>query len=346
MKEYIIKEGEGELLIHMTASNENYTISYDRGQLIFQNINKTYIIPKNLGNKIIYDKLDTLTNKNKYQVEDIRTLYRDTTPTDFGLSNKTNVSPGSKHISEEIIVGGINDYIPVVAPEGVKIYVNDNIVGSGTLIYNGDRVKFELVAPASSGTNTNYNLRIGDISKNVSLETALGTPIKVNGVNILAHQDVTFNRLFNTTLFKDTNLSDINYNTNQIYAYRIYGRETSKGVYSDTFANLGLTSGKIYFEYYTTYNGYLFFGDDRNITHSFGSYPYAMLYNRGKAWVLIDLDQKKVTTNFPNNADSTFNNYNFSNISFDNLRLGAAALQGLDGWNTFYFEPSMWQLNK
>ena len=138
MKEFIIKEGEGELLIHMTASNENYTISYDRGQLKFQNINKTYIIPKNLGNKIIYDKLDTLTNKNKYQVEDIRTLYRDTTPTDFGISNKTNVSPGSKHTSEEIIVGGINDYIPVVAPEGVNIYVNGNIVGSGTLIYNGD----------------------------------------------------------------------------------------------------------------------------------------------------------------------------------------------------------------
>ena len=138
MKEFIIKEGEGELLIHMTASNENYTISYDRGQLIFQNINKTYIIPKNLGHKVIYDKLDTLTNKNKYQIEDIRSLYRDTTPTDFGLTNKTNVSPGSKHISEEIIVGGINDYIPVVAPEGVTIYVNGNIVGSGTLIYNGD----------------------------------------------------------------------------------------------------------------------------------------------------------------------------------------------------------------
>ena len=44
MKEYIIKEGEGELLIHMTASNENYTISYDRGQLKFQGINKTYIL--------------------------------------------------------------------------------------------------------------------------------------------------------------------------------------------------------------------------------------------------------------------------------------------------------------
>ena len=136
MKEYIIKEGEGEILIHMTASNENYTISYDRGQLKFQNINKTYIIPKNLGNKIIYDKLDTLTNKNKYQVEDLRTLYRDTTPTDFGISNKTDVSPGSKHTSEEIIVGGINDYIPVVAPAGVNIYVNGNIVGSGfTWIY-------------------------------------------------------------------------------------------------------------------------------------------------------------------------------------------------------------------
>ncbi len=172
MKEYIIKEGEGELLIHMTASNENYTISYDRGQLKFQNINKTYIIPKNLGHKVIYDKLDTLTNKNKYQVEDIRTLYRDTTPTDFGLSNKTNVSPNSKHTSEEIIVGGINDYIPVVAPEGVKIYVNGNIVGSGTMIYNGDRVKFELVAPSSNGSTVNYNLRVGDISKNVSIQTS------------------------------------------------------------------------------------------------------------------------------------------------------------------------------
>ena len=172
MKEYIIKEGEGELLIHMTASNENYTISYDRGQLIFQNINKTYIIPKNLGHKVIYDKLDTLTNKNKYQIEDIRTLYRDTTPTDFGISNKTNVSPGSKHISEEIIVGGINDYIPVVAPEGVNIYVNDVIVGSGTMIYNGDRVKFELVAPTTISTIANYNLRVGDISKNVSIQTS------------------------------------------------------------------------------------------------------------------------------------------------------------------------------
>src|SRR5574344_1596293 len=171
MKEYIIKEGEGELLIHMTASNENYTISYDRGQLIFQNINKTYIIPKNLGHKIIYDKLDTVTNKNKYQIEDIRSMYRDTTPTDFGLSDKTNVSPNSKHISEEIIVGGINDYIPVVAPEGVNIYVNDELVGSGTLIYNGDRVKFELIAPNSNGAIVDYNLRVGDISKSVSLKT-------------------------------------------------------------------------------------------------------------------------------------------------------------------------------
>ena len=179
MKEYIIKEGEGELLIHMTASNENYTISYDRGQLKFQNINKTYIIPKNLGHKVIYDKLDTLTNKNKYQVEDIRTLYRDTTPTDFGLSNKTDVSPGSKHISEEIIVGGINDYIPVVAPEGVNIYVNGNIVGSGTMIYNGDRVKFELIAPNTNGAIADYNLRVGDISKNVSLQTALQSVISL-----------------------------------------------------------------------------------------------------------------------------------------------------------------------
>ena len=179
MKEYIIKEGEGELLIHMTASNENYTISYDRGQLKFQGINKTYIIPKNIGYQVIYNKLDTLTNKNKYLVEDIRSLYRDTTPTDFGLSDKTDVSPNSKHISEEIIVGGINDYIPVVAPEGVNIYVNGNIVGSGTMIYNGDRVKFELIAPSTNGAIADYNLRVGDISKNVSLHTSnIISPVK------------------------------------------------------------------------------------------------------------------------------------------------------------------------
>ena len=52
-------------------------------------------------------------------------------------------------------------------------------------------------------------------------------------------------------------------------------------------------SEKIYFEYYAGETGYLFFGDDRHITHSFGSYPYAMLYAPGKVWVLIDLDQKK-----------------------------------------------------
>ena len=106
-------------------------------------------------------------------------MYRDTTPTDFGLSNKTDVSPNSKHASEEIIVGGINDYIPVVAPAGVNIYVNGNIVGSGTLIYNGDRVKFELVAPSTNGAIADYKLRVGDISKNVSIQTSnIISPVK------------------------------------------------------------------------------------------------------------------------------------------------------------------------
>ena len=238
MKEYIIKEGEGEILIHMTASNENYTISYDRGQLKFQNINKTYIIPKNLGHKVIYDKLDTLTNKNKYQIEDIRSMYRDTTPTDFGLSNKTDVSPGSKHTSEEIIVGGINDYIPVVAPEGVNIYVNGNIVGSGTLIYNGDRVKFELIAPNTNGAIADYNLRVGDISKTVSIQTALQSGISLP--TTLSNQSGGVNYTWDGKTFRTTGQF-----ASALLDITTLGRKTGK-IYLES----KLISGHIYGNHY------------------------------------------------------------------------------------------------
>ena len=40
------------------------------------------------------------------------------------------------------------------------------------MIYNGDRVKFELIAPNSNGATADYNLRVGDISKNVNIQTS------------------------------------------------------------------------------------------------------------------------------------------------------------------------------
>ena len=275
MKEYIIKEGVGELLIHMTASNENYTISYDRGQLKFQNINKTYIIPKDLGHKIIYDKLDTVTNKNKYQIEDIRTLYRDTTPTDFGLSNKTNVSPGSKHISEEIIVGGINDYIPVVAPEGVKIYVNDVLVGSGTMIYNGDRVKFELVAPSSNGSTVNYNLRVGDISKTVNIQTTLQSGISLP--TTLSNQSGGVNYTWDGKTFRTTGTL-----ASALLDITALGRKTGK-IYLETKLISGNMAGN-------------FYGIQRKPTR-YGNYHWGNHNGNGNGGISVTIAYLRITNN-------------------------------------------------
>ena len=67
-----------------------------------------------------------------------------------------------------IFVNGINDYIPVVAPNGVKIYVNNVIVPSGTLIDNNDKVRFELVAANTNNTTVTFNLAVGDIANVLS----------------------------------------------------------------------------------------------------------------------------------------------------------------------------------
>lgn len=171
MKEFNIQNNPGEILIHLDGDNSNYSVTYDHGKLVFQNGTRKYNIPKNVGHKIQYNRKDPNTNKIKYVVNDIRAIYRDTTPTDFGITNKTDVALSSSHFTEELIVNGINEYIPVIAPAGVKIYVNNVIVPSGTLIDNGDKVKFELIASNTNNTTLTFNLAVGDISKTVSLKT-------------------------------------------------------------------------------------------------------------------------------------------------------------------------------
>lgn len=41
--------------------------------------------------------------------------YRDTIPSDFGISNITDIEPASAHMTEEIIIGGINAKVQVIA---------------------------------------------------------------------------------------------------------------------------------------------------------------------------------------------------------------------------------------
>jgi hypothetical protein len=172
MKEFNIQNGEGEFIIHIAGDNSKYTVTYDHGQIVFENAGLKYIIPENLGHYATFFKEDPNTGKRKYLLNNVRDLYRDTTPTDFGLgSNINDTEINSSHFTEEIIVGGINESIQVIAPVGVNIYVNGNIVASGTKVDNGDIVKFEISSSSEYETTANYNLTVGDITKSFSITT-------------------------------------------------------------------------------------------------------------------------------------------------------------------------------
>jgi hypothetical protein len=174
MQEFNIQNGEGEFIIHLNGDNSKYTVTYDHGQIIFENIGRKYIIPENLGHYATFFNPDPNTGKRKYLLNNVRDLYRDTTPTDFGINDIANVAPNSSHFTDEIIIGGINESIPVIAPNGVIIYVNGNAVASGTEVDIGDVVKFEIIANSNFETTDNYNISIGDITKAIKIYTEIG----------------------------------------------------------------------------------------------------------------------------------------------------------------------------
>jgi hypothetical protein len=171
MKTYNITEGEGKLLIHMAADNSNYTVSYDHGSLIFEKEDRKYVVPGTNAEDIYFKRPDPNTAQRKYKYTNMRSLYIDTLPTDFGLSNVVDAEPNGSYFTEEITIGGVNEKISVIAPVGVIIYVNGGVVSSGTLVDNGDVVKFELTASGNYETLTNYNLSVGDITKSINITT-------------------------------------------------------------------------------------------------------------------------------------------------------------------------------
>jgi len=174
MKTFNVTEGAGKLFVHMSGDNSNYSVSYDHGKLIFEKEDRKYIIPETNAEDIYFKREDPNTDKRKFKFTNMKSLYRDTLPTDFGLNDLTDVELNSSHFTEEITIGGVNDKIPVIAPAGVMIYVNNNVVSSGALVDNGDVVKFEITASGNNETTDNYNLSIGDITKSVSITTEVG----------------------------------------------------------------------------------------------------------------------------------------------------------------------------
>lgn len=168
---YNVNEGEGNLIVHISGDNSNYTVSYDHGNLIFENEYKKFVVPEVNAKTIRYPRQDPNTTQSKYYFSNLRGIYRDTTPTDFGISDIVDADLSSTHFTEEIILGGINDKVPVIAPIGVTIYVNGNVVASGTLVDNGDIIKFQITASSEADTLSNINLSIGEITKSFNIST-------------------------------------------------------------------------------------------------------------------------------------------------------------------------------
>jgi hypothetical protein len=179
MKIFNITEGEGKLITHLTADNSNYTVTYDHGKLIFTKDDRQYIIPETNADDIYFKRQDPNLDKRKFDFVEYRNIHRDTLPSDFGINNITDVEPSSSHFTNEITLGGVNDKVPVIAPNGVVIHVNGNVVDSGALVDNGDVIKFEIVASGSYETTSNYNVSIGDITRGFSINTK-----KLAGVNV------------------------------------------------------------------------------------------------------------------------------------------------------------------
>jgi hypothetical protein len=166
-----VTEGEGHLITHMTGDNSNYTVSYNHGKLIFTKEDRQYIIPEVNADDLYFGRKDPSTQKEKYDFVEYRNIYRDTTPTDFGISDILDVELGSTHKTPQIVIGGVNDFVEVIIPENITLYINGEEKENGSKVTNGDVVEFEMTAPGTVATQTNYTINLGDISKSFALHT-------------------------------------------------------------------------------------------------------------------------------------------------------------------------------
>ena len=171
MKIFNVTEGEGKLIAHLVGDNSSYEKTYDHGKLIFTKEDIQYIIPEANAETIYFKSKDPNTSIRKYDFAEYVNTYRDILPADFNILNIESVIPNSSHFTNEITLEGVNDKVSIIAPQSVKIFVNGTQVTSGTLVDNGDNIKFEMVASESYETKTNYTISIGNMSKTFNITT-------------------------------------------------------------------------------------------------------------------------------------------------------------------------------
>ena len=171
MKVFNVTEGVGKLIVHMDGDNSNYSVSYDHGNLIFEKEDRRYVIPETNTDDLFFDRIDPNLLVNKFDFSSYRDTYRDITPDTFNINSISNASKNTSIETDEITISGINDNLPVVVPAGITLYINGVVKDSGSLITNGDIVKFACTSASTGDTTDNYNINFGIINKSFSIQT-------------------------------------------------------------------------------------------------------------------------------------------------------------------------------
>lgn len=164
-------DNAGEYIVHMKGDNGNYDVSYDNGRIVFYNSEYSYTIPAGAGNSIRFQKPDRNTGKYEYIADSIRTLYRDTPTVHSAFDAIKDAETNTQYFTGDITVAGLSSPAPVIAPEGVKIYVNNTLTVSGSYVNNGDVVKFEVVSEKLGNKTKKVDLTVGNITHPFSVTT-------------------------------------------------------------------------------------------------------------------------------------------------------------------------------
>lgn len=173
MKIFNLQYGEGRTIFHLDGDFSNYTISYNYGKIKFENSFRVYNLPSSIETSDIikFPRADDSHKKELFNIQTIKTMYRKADIENFNVSDIIDADTNQTIITGESIVTNINDFITVNAPTNVKIYVNDIIVPTGTVVIDGDRIKFEITTPTEQGITEILELAIGNTKKKINVMT-------------------------------------------------------------------------------------------------------------------------------------------------------------------------------
>lgn len=170
MQEFTISNGAGKLIIHLENDIDMYETEYSYGQITLTSPYRKYIIPSNDTADLIFFKEKEGTTNRKYAYNTFKDLYRDVTPDEIIINDKLDVTKGSRYISPEFTVTGVNGYTTVTT-DGI-LYVNGVEKPSGTTVVAGDKIKFGKDMADSYNSQSTINYTVGTTNQSFSATTS------------------------------------------------------------------------------------------------------------------------------------------------------------------------------